>query len=63
MIDWYKKCNELKVALTISTIALILSIGTIIYQYINLENKKEEVLKKNIEIVNLREIIEKEGRK
>lgn len=63
MIDWYKKCNELKVALIISTIALILSIVTIIYQYIDLENKKEEILKKNIEIVNLREIIEKEERK
>lgn len=63
MIDWYKKCKELKVALIISTIALILSVGTIIYQYINLENEKEELLKKNIEIVELREIIEKEGRK
>lgn len=63
MIDWYKKCKELKLSLIISTIALILSVGTIIYQYINLENKKEELLKKNIEIVELREIIEKEGRK
>lgn len=63
MIDWYKECKELKTALTIAIIILIVSIGIIIYQDINLEKKSEELFEKNLEIVNLREIIDKKGKK
>lgn len=61
--DIYKTENKLKTAITILIIFLLgLYIGLAI-NYMELQNKDEEIRNKEIEIVNLKEIIYQESLK
>lgn len=61
MINSYEECKKLKKILIISTVSIIISVATIIYQQKIIEKLQEELLNKKIDIVNLKEIIDKNG--